>query len=122
MENRNLNKIYLIDIKYSSHFLAFIYFIYTILGFVGIDCNLLGCFFHVSLFVLIQLIFTSFRFKYCYVHRLPLYYIGINELITNIDYYFKFQNNELELIIIHLILVFCLIFGYTFYYKKCKLK
>ena len=122
MENRNLNKIFLIYTKYSPHFIAFVYMIYTFFGFCGIDCNLIGCFSHVSFLIWIQLLFTSFRFQYCYVHRLPIYYIGINELITSLDYYIGIPINVLNLLILHLLLIIVLIFGYSFYYIEIKNK
>ena len=122
LKNKYLNKVFIIYTKYSPHLLALVYFIYTMLNFCGIDWNLIGCFFHVSLFVWIQLLFTSFRFKYCYVHRLPIYYIGLNESITSLDYYIGIPVNIINLLIIHLLLISILIFGYSYYYIKFKLK
>ena len=82
------HKLILIEGKYLPHILAFVYVLYTFLGFLGIDNNIIGCFFHVSLIASwIPLITISFAFEFCYVHRLPLYYILCNELITCIDYY-----------------------------------
>ena len=120
--NRLLNKIFLIYTKYIPHIIAILYAIYTLLGFYGIDWNLMGCVFHVSLLIWIQLLFTSFRFKYCYVHRLPIYYIGVNEFITCLDYYIGIPINDFNLIILHSILICILIMGYSIYYVKFKLK
>lgn len=122
LKNSVLNKIYLIYTKYIPHFIAFLYFGYTLLGFCGIDWNLMGCIFHVSLLIWIQMLFTSFRFKYCQVHRLPIYYIGTNELITSVDYYIGIPIKEFNLLVIHLLLIAILIFGYSYYYVKFKLK
>ena len=45
-KNHNLfHKGFLIILKYIPHFIAFIYAIYTLLGFCGIDWNLMGCIF-----------------------------------------------------------------------------
>ena len=123
MENQNhLNKIFLIYTKYTPHFLAFVYGIYTLLGFFGVDWNIVGCLFHVSLIIWIQLLFTSYRFKYCYVHRLPIYYIGLNEIITCLDYYIGIPINEFKLLVVHILLILFLILGYSFYYYKIKSK
>jgi len=118
LESRVLNKIFLIYTKYTPHFLAFVYGIYTLLGFFGVDWNIIGCLFHVSLTIWIQLLFTSYRFKYCYVHRLPIYYIGLNEVITGLDYYIGIPINEFKLLVIHILLMLFLILGYSFYYWR----
>ena len=119
---RSKNKLLLILIKYSSHLIAFAYAIYTFLGIFGIDLNAFGCFFHVSLFTWIILLSLSIVFKYCYVHRLPIYYIGINELITCLDYYLDINLDYFTFIVVSLLLSCSLIFGYTYYYIKYKLK
>lgn len=121
LENSLKHKSFLVSIKYSFHLLAFVYFINTILQFIGIDIPEIGCFFHVALFPWLILLGISIVFRYCYVHRLPLYYIATNEWITNIDYYIGIPLNVSNLIVIHLLLVASLIFGYSYYYVKCKL-
>ena len=64
---------------------------------------------------------TSFIFKYCYVHRLPLYYIALNEIITVSDFYLTIPLSDNKLLIVHLLLIALLIFGYSIYYKNVKI-
>ena len=64
---------------------------------------------------------TSFVFKYCYVHRLPLYYIALNEILTIYDYYFNIPLSDNKLLVVHLLLIALLIFGYSIYYKNVKI-
>lgn len=118
--NKFLYKLFLIILKYFSHSTAFVYILYTMLNFYGVDNNIIGCFYHVSFRVLGIFILASFVFKFCYVHRLPLYYIGLNELITSIDYYINIPIDTFNLLVIHLLLIILLIFGYTYYYIKLK--
>lgn len=121
LKNKKLqHKSFLIILKYIPHFIAFTYIIYTILGLCGIDTNIMGCFFHMSLISWTYLLFTSIIFKFCYVHRLPLYYIGINELITCLDYYIGIPVKDFNLIVIHALLIIFLIYGYSYYYIKFK--
>ena len=108
----------LILIKYIPHILAFCYALYTFLGMFGIDYNMFGCFFHVSLLTWIIMLSLSFVFRYCYVHRLPIYYIGGNELITCTDYYLNIDLDYFTFITISLLMSFSLIFGYSYYYIK----
>lgn len=120
-KDKTLYKVFLIILKYIPHLFAFTYALYTLLGFCGIDQNIIGCFFHISLFSWIYLLLTSIIFKFCYVHRLPLYYIGVNEFITSIDYYIGIPIQEFNLIVVHALLIIFLIFGYSIYYiKKIK--
>ena len=112
----------LLLIKYIPHIIAFAYAIYTFLGMFGIDMNMFGCFFHVSFFTWIIILSLSVVFRYCYVHRLPIYYIGINELITCLDYYLDIDLDTFTFTCISLLLSSSLMFGYTYYYIKFKLK
>ena len=126
-EDRSKNllshKSLLILIKYIPHIIAIAYAIYTFLGIFGIDYNVFGCFFHVSFLTWIILYCLSIVFKYCYVHRLPIYYIGANELITCLDYYLDIELDYFTFITISLLMSCILIFGYTYYYiNKLKMR
>lgn len=123
LKNRKLvNKSFLIILKYIPHLISLVYIIYTILGLCGIDTNVVGCFFHISLISWLYLLLTSIIFRFCYVHRLPLYYIGLNELITCIDYYIEIPIKEFNLIVIHSLLLISLIFGYSYFYINHKMQ
>jgi len=75
-----------------------------------------------SLFSWLFMFITSLIFRYCYVHRLPLYYIAVNELLINLDYYIGIPVEDIKLFLIHLTVIISLIFGYSYYYIKFKLK
>lgn len=114
------HKSLLVLIKFIPHIIAFAYAIYTFLGIFGIDINMFGCFFHVSLSTWIVLLTLSIAFRFCYVHRFPIYYIGSNELITCLDYYLDIELDTFTFICVSLLLSISLIFGYTYYYLKRK--
>ena len=119
---RNLkHKSFLIITKFIPHFIALFYVIYTFLGFLGIDAIVLGYFVNVSLLTWIYIYLNSLIFRYCYVHRLPLYYIITNDAITIVDNYYNIPISDFNLIVIHLQLIGLLIMGYSFYYIKFKL-
>jgi len=121
VENSLSHKSFLIILKYIPHMLAFNYVIYTLLEFIGFDVIWMGYIFHLSIIPWLFLYLTSFVFKYCYVHRLPLYYIGLNELITISDFYLTIPLSDNKLLIVHLLLIALLIFGYSIYYKNVKI-
>jgi hypothetical protein len=120
---RNLKyKSYLIITKYIPHFTAFIYVVYTILGLFGIDVIQLEHLVHVSVVSWIYFYLNSLVFRYCYVHRLPLYYIALNELIVVTDAYYTIPVDDFILTAIHVAMIGILLLGYSYYYIKFKMK
>ena len=120
---RNLKyKGFLIALKYIPHITALFYVIYTLLCFAEIDPLILGQLTHISVFPWLYMYLTSHIFRYCYVHRLPLYYIAVNEFLVNLDYYVGIPVEDAKLLLIHLTVIMCLIYGYSYYYVKHKLK
>jgi len=113
-------KLFLLFTKYTPHLICLAYIIYTILGFIGIESIAIGYLFSITLFPWLYMFLTSLVFKFCYVHRLPLYYILVNEIITTTDYYLNIPVSDLTLLGIHLIIIGVLIMGYTNYYLYKK--
>ena len=83
--NKNLYKIFLICAKYSSYIYAFM----QILGLLLCELKIItiipsfigGC----SIFTIILLFLISHVFKFCFTHRIPLWYIVSVFLIGLID-------------------------------------
>ena len=121
MENSLSHKSFLILLKYIPHTIALGYVLSTLLGFLGFETIVMGYFIHLSLLSWLFLYLVSFIFKYCYVHRLPLYYIAINDIITVSDFYLTIPLSDNNLLVVHLLLIALLIFGYSIYYKNVKL-
>lgn len=119
LERRISHKILLIIVKYIPHFIALFYAIYNLLAIVGIDVIVFGYFVHVSLLPWILMYTLSIALKYCYVHRLPLYYILGSELLTTLDYLLDYSIEESTILMINGLLIITIIFGYTYYYKNC---
>lgn len=94
--------------------------IYTLLCFAEIDSLILGQLTHISIIPWIFMYLTSYIFRYCYVHRLPLYYIAANDLLIDIDYYIGIPIEDIKLLLLHLTIIIFLIFGYSYYYIKTK--
>lgn len=116
------HKTLLILIKYSYHIIALFYVLYDILGLIGIDAIILGYISHVSILNWFALYFLSIIFRYCYVHRLPLYYILLSEILTVGNYLLNYSVQESYIMCLHLVLIAFLIFGYTYYYLKTNAK
>lgn len=111
-------KIFLILTKYIPHIIGLMYIIYTIGEFFEYDMLPLGYMFTLTVLPWIYFYSASIALEFCYVHRLPLYYILADELLLTVDYYFKIPLNVYHLFLLHKILIGILIFGYTYYYLK----
>ena len=96
--------------------------IYTIGEFYDIDMIPLGYLFSLTILPWIYLYSASKALEFCYVHRLPLYYILVDELVLTVDYYFKIPLSIYNLFLLHKILIGILILGYGIYYVRIKLK
>lgn len=110
------DKLYLLVLKFIPHFLGINYIIYTVLQFVGIDLIEEGYLFHLALFPWIYMLVDSIKYRFCYVHRLPLYYILLNEIITITGFYLIPTSSVMNLCFAHAFVVLLLIFGYSKYY------
>ena len=113
-------KIFLILTKYIPHIIGFLYVLYTILSFLEFEPISIGYIASVSVLPWIHLYSASWALEFCYVHRLPLYYILLDEVLLVVDNYLTIPINVYNLFVIHLMLIGILVFGYTFYYTKLK--
>lgn len=124
LSSKRLYKILLIILKYTPVTLALLDVIYTILSYFGTVAVGLSIFGGVSFIFLLILFLLSYIFRFCYLYRIPLYYITITNLISTLKYYKIISLAALPMIkiyaiitgIVVLIYVFC-IFRYGT--KKC---
>jgi hypothetical protein len=92
------------------------YIVYTIFQFLDVDLIIVGHLVHISIVSWIFMILSSIVFRFCYVHRLPLYYILLNDATTVIDYSVGIPVSDTAILNYHIILIGLLILGYTYYY------
>lgn len=118
LERKLSHKVLLIIVKYIPHLIAFFYAIYNLLAIVGIDIIVFGYFVHISLLPWILMYLLSIALKYCYVHRLPLYYILGSELLTTLDYLLDYSIEESIVLMSNGVLLAIILFGYTYFYCK----
>ena len=111
-------KIFLILTKYIPHLIGMLYVLYTILCFAEIEPISIGYIANLSILPWIHLYSASKALEFCYVHRLPLYYILADEILLVTDNYVGIPIDVYNLFMLHLLLIGLLIFGYTFYYVR----
>ena len=114
--NKALYKIELYVIKIIPYLLAIFYLLNTTLSYFYIDVPLLSYIAGVSLLPLLFFYITSFVFKFCIYHRLPIYYIFINWIITILDYYLDFTKYYETTILISMITA-CVTILLVIYFK-----
>ena len=122
MYDKLLYKIFIIALKYVPAIITIFYIVNTFLSFVGIDTFWMSYISGVSILTWIFLYIASFVFKYCKYHRLMLYYIALNDIITIIDYHYSIPVEDKTLLMIHSILlgifVILIIIKYVTNHKK----
>lgn len=76
----------------------------------------------ISILTWIFLYVSSFVFNYCIYHKLFLYYIALNDIITIIDYHYKIPIKNETLFMLHSILlgifVILIVIKYVTNHKK----
>lgn len=87
LKSKRLYKLELIGIKYIPMVIALLYFIDTILDAYEVEIDILSHLFGMSFLPWCFFLLSSIVFKFCLFHRLPLYYIALNHIISMIDYY-----------------------------------
>ncbi len=101
---KTLYKLELLLIKFIPYIIALVYTINTILSYFNIDVYFLSHLGGMSILTFIFLYVSSFTFRFCIYHRLPLYYILICDIINCYDYYMGISLDDKPLFILHIIM------------------
>lgn len=106
LKSKFLYKIEILGIKYIPFIIAIMYFIDTILDAYEIEIDILSHLFGTSFLPWCFLLLSSYVFKFCLFHRIPLYYIALNHGISLIDYYIGIPLELKPWVILHILIVF----------------
>jgi hypothetical protein len=79
--NKTLYKLFLIILKYLPHLVGTLYFIYAILS-MYLDAHIMNYIINLSILPLFYILASSFVFRFCTVHRIPIYYILIMNILN----------------------------------------
>lgn len=104
LKSKRLYKFELILLKFIPFILAIACLLNTILSYFGIDLIILTYLCGISFFTLLFLFVSSYVFKFCLYHRLPLYYVVVNNLLAIYDYHIGIPLNDKHLLILYLII------------------
>ena len=117
---RSNYKIFLFINKYLPYVISLLYMVNTLLYLCGIDLMIFSILGGMSVLPMIYFISVSFTFGYCLYHRLPLYYVVLNDTINWIEYTIGIPIPDVMFISISLILIFITIITSTILYLKEK--
>ena len=100
-----LYKIELLLIKVIPFIIMFCYALNNILYYFDIEVIFLSTFSGLSILTWIFLYISSFVFKFCIYHRLPLYYILTIDIINYYDYLIGLPISDKRLFILDIIII-----------------
>lgn len=118
--NKQLYKGILILLKILPFVICLMYMISTICGFFSIELIIIGYISHLSILSWLFLYLASYVFQFCTVHRLPLYYIALNDALVVSDNYIGIPLDIYNLFILHLLIIGVFIFLILYFHQKEK--
>ena len=121
MIEKNLYKLELIFIKILPLGIALCYLLNTILSYFGIDAVILSYIGGMSILPTAFILISSFVFKFCIYHRLPIYYIIVSDIFNYIDFYIGIPITTRDLFILNMLIagIFIVLIVFT-KAKICK--
>lgn len=119
---RNNYKVFLFINKYLPYVMSLLYMVNTLLSLAGIDLIIFSMLGGLSLLPIIYFISVSFTFGYCLYHRLPIYYIILNDSINWLDYHIGIPIADMYFIAGSIVLMFVFITVTTILYLREKRK
>jgi hypothetical protein len=78
----------------------------------------LGYITHLSLIPALAMIAQSFVFKFCVYHRIPIYYIMLNDAINSYDYFYQIPVSDKNMFMINIIIACLSMFLVLYFYVK----
>lgn len=116
--NKRIYKIELYLLKIIPYLIMLCYFVNTTLSYNGINISLPSLIGGLSLFPWIFLYLSSYTFRFCFYHRLPLFYVLISDGIAYYDIEYGVPIADRTLFSLN-----CIIAGITiFIIAFCKIK
>lgn len=116
----SLYKIELVIIKALPFLLAVLYLITTILDYFGINSTIVN---YIAMFCLYLFLYiTSYVFKFCVYHRMPLHYIVLINVLSIYDVYIGIPLDNFRLFPMYAIITCIFIFLTVYFYVKSNKK
>lgn len=97
------------------------YFLNSVLSYFNIEAPILSLIGGLSILPFMFLYLSSFVFRFCIYHRLPLYYMLISDIISYYDIYIGLEISSRNYFTLNAVLAgITIIFILLFKFKLCK--
>lgn len=103
--NKRLYKTLLLLLKYIPIITGIMYIVNTVLSYFYIDIPAISSLVGISLSTWIFMYISAIVFKFCIYHKMFLHYILIVDILNIIDLYIGIPLDNLELLMLHMILL-----------------
>lgn len=120
LRSKILYKIEILIIKFIPFILSIAYFINTTLSIYNVDVPILSYLTGLSFIPWVFIVISSFVFKFCTWHRVPLYYILANDLLNIVDSIWEIPIENRAYLGIHIVLFFICFITIFALRKKCN--
>ena len=121
LKSKHLYKIELCMIKYIPFILAIVCFVNTTLSYFNIDLTIFSYVGGISIFPLLFLYLSSYVFRFCIYHRLPLHYIAVNMGLNMVDDYLGIPLSNRGLMCLYMMITALFIFVTVYEYRKKRI-
>lgn len=116
-----LYKLELLLLKSLPLGIALCYLLNSILSYFNIDATILSYIGGMSILPIIFILLSSFVFKFCIYHRIPIYYIIVSDILNYYDLYIGIPLDNRNLFIMNMTIagIFIVLIAFT-KAKICK--
>lgn len=101
---------------------ALCYFVNTVFNIYGIDLAILSFISGISLLPWLFILLASFVFKFCFYHRMFLYYILLIDVVNHYDFCVGIPISDIQMLILHCCIVFVVLMITLIIYVKYNKK
>ena len=121
MMDKTLYKLELLLIKILPLGIMLCYLLNSILSYFHIDAVILSYIGCMSIIPTAFILLSSFAFKFCIYHRLPIYYVIVSDIISCYDLYIGIPLSNRYLFVVNMIIAGIFLFLILlFKFKLCK--
>jgi hypothetical protein len=120
--NKCLYKLFLILVKYTPMLLAIIHTLGILFNFIGVELNIMYYLGGISIPFLALLFIISYVFKFCYLYRIPLWYLIVTFTISAVDGFIRIPVDTINMFRIYAIVFGLFIITFVCYMYKNRNK
>lgn len=118
LKSKSLYKSFVLLLKYIPMLVSICYALNTLAAIFHLDCSVLSHISGMSLFTWIFMYIAATVFCFCIYHKMFLWYILFDDIISLIDYYIDIPINDFQIIEIHCFILCVSLFIILYLYVK----